>query len=404
MLIRRHSLATMRLSGESTTLHNLPLELIQLILSFLSRRTIVQQCYGRAIRVVLEEPDLPSMNAMCQTSVALYNAVNWTLYRGCASNCVLSEQALAFAIQHQSENTIHQLVSAGASLSSIVDFEYRSCGLLHAAAQQGYTPMVAKLLEMYQASHGEAKTMAWVHNPDRGTALTYAARHGQIDVAKLLAPIPPSPHSSDRQPYLNTALMEAAKAANAEISGYLIAEGADVNFLESYFKRTPLYYAADRNNLELCQLLLASGANPDLGNALARAVYARHLDIVRALVEGGANVHILDVDQRSVLFSCTSIEILLFFLECAVDPNTEDSTGGTILHYFCGIWNANKAFVELLLQFGAGPLCKVDHKGRTAVDIAVSAGFPKIVEVLESHAQDAILRSRIGLSRHEKGD
>ena len=59
------------------------------------------------------------------------------------------------------------------------------------------------------------------------------------------------------------------------------------------------------------------------------------MDIVQVLVDGGAYVHVRDRELRNVLTHCTNIQLLRFFLERGVDPNTEDNTGRTALRHFC---------------------------------------------------------------------
>jgi ankyrin repeat protein len=78
---------------------------------------------------------------------------------------------------------------------------------------------------------------------------------------------------------------------NLEISQYLVSEGADVDFLDD--GATSLALATGTDNVELVQLLLGSGADPDLHSVggLIPLFVADKIDIARALVAGGANVH-----------------------------------------------------------------------------------------------------------------
>ncbi|KAF8204471.1 ankyrin repeat-containing domain protein [Mycena galopus ATCC 62051] len=362
-------------------LSDLPLELLLHIISFLTVQKILP---GDGLETA--DPDLPSINALCQTNSDMHFRLNQTLYNFCASDETVGRHALLFAVKHQLENTVDQLVAAGVSLDGAFDFNYTRCSLLHLAAALGLRDMVAKLLGMY----GE-DAVARVHA--HGTPLDYAVQHGHLEVVKLLAPILSS--GSSRRPYLNVALREATKAGDTEISGYLISLGADVDFQqEPWVLLSPLYYATDRNNLGLVQLLLASGADPNLSIPLFRAAYCRYLDIAQALVEGGADINARDREQRTVLTHCTNVELLRFFLERGVDPNTEDRTGRTALHHFCAIWNAQKAPVELLIQFGAA-VDKTDGGGHTAMDFAMSAGFSEIVKLLEPLFQSPSLRSKV---------
>ncbi|KAF8178573.1 hypothetical protein K438DRAFT_1843979 [Mycena galopus ATCC 62051] len=112
----------------------------------------------------------------------------------------------------------------------------------------GLRGMVVKLLGIYDAIVVHAR------NGSNHTALDYAALNGHMEVVRLLAPIRIS--SSDvpdgtTEQYLGTALVQSVLAPkfNPEMSKYLIAEGADVNFhhYSTNFYHTawtPLYHAA----------------------------------------------------------------------------------------------------------------------------------------------------------------
>ncbi|KAJ7819961.1 ankyrin repeat-containing domain protein [Mycena olivaceomarginata] len=175
-----------------------------------------------------------------------------------------------------------------------------------------------------------------------------------------------------------------------------LGEGAAVNFAPSN-RVTPLYCAASTGNLELVQFLLASGADPDL-----RAQYgipplfnAAGLDIVRALLAAGANIHAKGRESQNVLPLVVdkSVEMLRFFLEHGVDPNHEDVFGRTPLHYACQ--RNVTAPVELLLQFGAATVEKADGAGRTPVDHAMRTASLKVIKVLQPLVQNSDLEAKI---------
>ncbi|KAF7347311.1 Ankyrin repeat domain containing protein [Mycena venus] len=359
---------------------------------------------------------------------------------GKIAKCVegLGRLALLFAVKHQLESTLDKLVAAGISLDGEFDsvatgITFDRCSLLHIAAAMGREAMVVKLLELYgeemetrvHTRHG------WSHN---STALDYAARYERMKVVRLLAPIPlpsiPIPnrvkgqdvHSYSRLPparrppnfkgfetrsqYLSLALIESIKAGSGAISEYLISEGADVNFISEICDAPPLHYAA-RTTLQLVQLLLSSGADPNVHKGyipLITAVRCQYVDIVQALVDAGANIHVQDRGHHNVLAYCTTLELLRFFLERGVDPNNEDDSGRTALHNACMEKNAMfaKASVELLLEFGAGP---VDRPGIAAVDLAMALGHSEIVKLFEPLVQNPDLKLRIAAWwREREGD
>jgi ankyrin repeat protein len=190
---------------------------------------------------------------------------------------------------------------------------------------------------------------------------------------------------------------------NLEISQYLVSEGADVNFLDGPRQSavTPLVFAARIDNVQFVQLLLASGADPNLHIAygLIPLFVAANIDIVRALVAGGADVcgTISTKESRNLAF-IDNTEILRFFLERGVDPDHADNFGWTPLHSAClsekGADDA-KARVELLLQFGAKTVEKAERNGDTPVDYAMKKNYWEVVKTLEPLVQDPELKLRI---------
>ncbi|KAJ6578779.1 ankyrin repeat-containing domain protein [Mycena vulgaris] len=313
-------------------------------------------------------PDLPTINALSQADTTFYRTLNQTLYDLCASVEDLGKLALLFAVEHQLENTVDKLVAAGVSLDAIFLFQLRDnnhSSLLHIAARMGLQVMVMKLLGMY----GEEMATR-VHTRMYYTALDYAARSRHMGIVRVLAPIP-IPGSSDRtgvlyEQYLSRALITSAQAGSVKISQYLISQGAAINFLDDGFGGTPLYCAARTGNLEI------------------------------ALLDAGADIHVKDCYSRSVLHN-VGVELLRFFLERGVDPNLKNTFGRTPAHDACDMINAEiaKASVELLLQFGAGPVDEANQRGVAVVDLAMRSRHTEIVKILEPLVQNPNLQAKI---------
>ncbi|KAF8215663.1 ankyrin repeat-containing domain protein [Mycena galopus ATCC 62051] len=394
----------------------LPPELILHIVSLLTRRKDLHpiQHVIREDSALATVPDLPSINALSRTSVALHQTLNETLYVLCASVEPLGNVALLFAVQHGLENTVDRLVATGISLDTSYDDSQRGLlqiygygskrSLLQIAAGNGLHSMVVKLLGMYGE---DMRAKVHIRDDSDKTALDHAARSGHLEVARILAPIPlpdhsvhdgASPASDTFQKYLSIALVEAATAGNIEISEYLVSEGADVNFAEGDF--TPLFHAAENMDLELIRFLLSSGADPNLQGTVGDLVplfsSARHadMDAIQALLAGGANLHVKGIRSgQDILAEIKDVEILCFFLERGADPNYQDMGGFTPLHYAC-TRKKSTACIELLLQFGAAVEI-VSRGGSTPVDMAMHWNNPEAVKILEPLLQDPVLRLRV---------
>ncbi|KAJ7897360.1 ankyrin repeat-containing domain protein [Mycena olivaceomarginata] len=273
--------------------------------------------------------------------------------------------------------------------------------------------MVVKLLAMY----GEENRMAKVLARGKLAPLIYAVCNGHIEIVKLLAPIPrscvaPPQGSGMRRQYLGDALLASviAIAGNLEISQCLIMEGADINFVGDHTDASPIFYAAGAGDLGVVQLLLASGADPNLGTRdrsrpLFNAARAANLDVARALITAGANIHATDRRLRNVLAYLAEKNVgkmSRFFLERGVDPNHEDEDGETPLHHACSMHNAGsaRALVELLLEFGAATVEKASTYGITPVHMAMHEDNWEIVKILEPLVQNPKLRAEIDAWRN----
>ena len=83
----------------------------------------------------------------------------------------------------------------------------------------------------------------------------------------------------------------------------LIKEGADPNTQDNN-GWTPLHEVAQRNHLELVRLLLEAGANPNIPGGdenytpLHDAVEAGHVETVKLLIERGADKKLRDKNGR----------------------------------------------------------------------------------------------------------
>ncbi|KAF8204145.1 ankyrin repeat-containing domain protein, partial [Mycena galopus ATCC 62051] len=128
-----------------------------------------------------------------------------------------------------------------------------------------------------------------------------------------------------------TALEYAARDGHVEImSKYLLLEGANPNSFNYrvHSGATPLHYAANAGNLELVQLLLASGADPDSG-----LFHVANINVAEVLLAAGADPNAKDHNSANVLaHKLEDIELLRFFLERGVNLNNEDYLGNTPLH------------------------------------------------------------------------
>ena len=227
------------------------------------------------------------------------------------------------------------------------------------------------------------------------TPLVFAAREGQMDVAKALldggAPV------NETTNYGWTALLTAVNNRHWQLAKMLIDHGADVN-IGNKGGWTPLYLATDIRNieggdypvakpdmdsLEFIKLLLDKGANPDArckDNTLTRTIFT-----MQWFYEDGATAFI-----RAAQSSDTKLMELL--LEYGADPYAVTASGDTALTASAGIgWvdgvtyerspKENLEAVRMLLDLGVDPNA-ANQEGRTALMGAALKGRNDVVQLL----------------------
>jgi len=135
-------------------------------------------------------------------------------------------------------------------------------------ARGGYSGIVKKLIKKGVDIHT---------NEDK--ALRYAAEYGHLKVVKCLVEAGADIHANEDQ-----ALRCAAEYGHVDIVKYLIEKGADVHVWHEY----ALKYAIENKHLEVVKLLVENGANVNEEGVLSSAAAYGDLEIVKYLVEHGA--------------------------------------------------------------------------------------------------------------------
>jgi ankyrin repeat protein len=175
---------------------------------------------------------------------------------------------------------------------------------LIAAAERGELVVVRRLIQ--QGVRINARDQ-------RGrTALMAATQRNRVDVARFLIQEGADVNAKDF--IQDTPYLYAAAEGRIEILKMTLAAGADLKDINRY-AGTGLIPAAHRGHVEAVRLLLATPVDKDHVNnlgwtALLEAIVLgdggpRHTEIVRLLVEAGANVNIADRDGVTPLAHAT---------------------------------------------------------------------------------------------------
>lgn len=211
--------------------------------------------------------------------------------------------------------------------------------------------------------------------PDSYTPLQWAARHGNVDLMRLL--LEAGADTERRDFNGDRALLWAASAGQTESIRVLIAAGSPVNSVDDPYGLSPLHLAARSGYPDAIAALLAAGANVDAidqsrTTPLAEAALTQNPRSVKLLLDAGANPEIAD----DILFDtplhlaaergdATIVRMLLAAGATAIGWNSD---GSDPLHLaaFRGLPDN----VAALLEAGADPLA-LDDKGLTPLLSAI---------------------------------
>ena len=112
---------------------------------------------------------------------------------------------------------------------------------------------------------------------------------------------------------LNTQLLDAVINNNLEKVKNLIKHGADIDIKDNEYKMTPLMYAIHFGYTDMANFFIDNNAKLDEQNtygetALIRAVNAGNIDIVKKLIEHGADVNTKDETETTAFNYVKDIE------------------------------------------------------------------------------------------------
>lgn len=165
-----------------------------------------------------------------------------------------------------------------------------------------------------------------------------------------------------------------------------------------------LEWAMRRGNWQLCRHFLELGADPNgpiarpmTGPPLRLAVYMQQAELVRALLEYGADRAILD-KTPGPSFNDTLLHVVAargnvvlgqILLDAGLSIDARNASGQTPLHV--AIRSAQVEFVQFLLAQGAA--CQADYDGKTPRDVAQWRREEHVLAHLDLEPIDEMIRS-----------
>jgi ankyrin repeat protein len=216
----------------------------------------------------------------------------------------------------------------------------------------------------------------WMYNVDEGYFQYILAKH-------------PSPPNA-------TALYYASLCGFSGVANYIICtHGEDVNAKSGYYE-TPLQAASYKGHVDVVRVLLDHGANVNtIGKKktpLSLAYDRGHLEIMRLLLEHGADVDVFHYDNDLVLHCASNggqAEVVHLLLWHNADVNARGYLDWTPLQY-ASLFGHTKV-VQLLLDHGAD----IDALARgddSPLHISIREGSLEVVQLLLEHGADVNIR------------
>jgi len=221
-------------------------------------------------------------------------------------------------------------------------------------------------------------TIADSPDPSGKTALMIAAESGDLDSVDVLL--------QSRRVNVEGGLLPVLALANIEAKDY-------------YDKKTALFYAAKSSRMDVVKRLLEAGANIEATDkqgrtALFDAVVARDPEILELLLRSGANINAMDEDGKNLIFYAVAVDVIRKLVLQGLELEKQDHKGRTAL--FDAVEAATLGRIDMLLESGSN-INATDKHGETVLFSAVGAhGDTDIVRRLLEAGVDIETRDRRG--------
>lgn len=271
--------------------------------------------------------------------------------------------------------------------------KYKRRTPLHNACIKGHLEIVQYLVEKGADIHKKDK--------DKWDALYFASKKGILDVVKFLLSKGANPNNKYGKRN-ETCLHIAIRYENFETAIELIKGGAKdfiVHQEDDY--ASLLNYACSAGKMDLVKVLIEHGADPNIADlfgetALMYAAINSCTDIVELLLSRGANVNAQTKKGEtalhwSVIGNC-NCDCTTMLLKGGASTNIPTKKGKTVLHYALKYY-LKKGLIEklqLLLKYGA-PVNQSDNEGNTPMYYACKNDLIEVIKLLIDHGSNRIL-------------
>ncbi|GKT88777.1 NACHT and ankyrin domain protein [Colletotrichum tofieldiae] len=291
-----------------------------------------------------------------------------------------NQTPLHLATSRGGSSTVWLLLENGAD-PRLLDSKNRTA--LHCAVSDNNSEVCRILLQK------DAGGLVHAVDHDGQAPLHIAAKGGNSDIVRLLLDNGADPKRIDS--HGRTALHCAVQSGNLGVCRDLVQKAADyLIHTGDRHGQTPLHTAAIAGSTSILWLLLENGADlrradVDRRTALHCAIQGEHVEVCQALIReaGDYLVHAMDDERRSPLHHAASwgnLDIVGLLLDHKAAVDGQDNKGLTALHV--AVSQGYEKVVDLLLQRAANVHMAISRRKRTAAHIAAYLGHVEIVESL----------------------
>ncbi|RDW85731.1 hypothetical protein BP5796_04056 [Coleophoma crateriformis] len=193
--------------------------------------------------------------------------------------------------------------------------------------------------------------------------------------------------ASTRDDHGDTLLSQAAERGNEVIFALLLETDQFETDLKDIGRWKPLHLASEDGHINIVKLLVEKGADINAADMNGRTLLYRasengHIDVVKLLLEKGADVNATDKNGWTPLCTASQhrhIDVVKLLLEMGADVNAADENGRTPLYWVSFRGHVN--IIKLLLEKEAD-INTADKRGFTPLHRASQDGKADVVKLL----------------------
>ncbi|XP_050507031.1 ankyrin repeat domain-containing protein 17-like isoform X3 [Diabrotica virgifera virgifera] len=295
--------------------------------------------------------------------------------------------------------SVHETSEEGESLLSLACsagyFELAQVLLaMHANVEdRGIKGECTPLMEAASAGHLDIVRLLVAHGADvnaqstsGNTPLMYGCAGGHTEVVKFL--LENGANVEDHNENGHTPLMEAASAGHVGLAKILLSHGAGINTHSNEFKESALTLACYKGHLDMVRFLLEAGADQEhktdeMHTALMEASMDGHVEVARLLLDSGAQVNMPTDSFESplTLAACGGhVDLAMLLIERGANIEEVNDEGYTPLMEAAR--EGHEEMVHLLLGQGANINAQTDETQETALTLACCGGFMEVADIL----------------------